>query len=233
MKEVFDEVIQTTLAEVGARFQVFVPNLLAMLALLAIGILAAVAIRLAVGFALKWLSFDRFSERTGISTVLQKGGIRAAPSRVLALMLAWLVLAVFVLFAVAALDLMAAVSLVNEAFAYLPNLLVAAALLLLGSLVAGFVRRSVLIAAVNAGVPSARLLAGGAQVALLVFFAAMALEHLGLGRQVILTSFTIVFGGVVFALALAFGLAGRDMARETLERMRSRRAEEDDELKHL
>ncbi len=233
MKEVFDEVIRTTLAEVGVRFQVFVPNLLAMLALLTIGILAAVAIRVGVGFALKWLSFDHFSERAGISTVLQKGGIRAAPSRVLALTLAWLVLAVFVLFAVAALDLTAAVNLVNEAFSYLPHLLVAAALLLLGSLVAGFVRRSVLIAAVNAGVPSARLLAGGAQVALLVFFAAMALEHLGLGRQVILTSFTIVFGGVVFALALAFGLAGRDMARETLEKMRSRRAEEDDDLKHL
>jgi hypothetical protein len=233
MKEIFEEVINTTLAEVGARFQDFVPNLLAMLALLTIGILTAVALRVSVGFALKWISFDRFSERTGISTVLRKGGIRAAPSRILALTLGWLVLAVFVLLAVAALDLTAAVNLVNEAFAYLPHLLVAFALVLLGSLVAGFVRRSVLIAAVNAGVPSARLLAGGAQVALLVLFAAMALEHLGLGRQVILTSFSIVFGGVVFALALAFGLAGRDMARETLERMRSRQTEEDDELKHL
>ena len=51
-------------------------------------------------------------------------------------------------------------------------------------------------------------------------------------RVVILTSFTILFGGAVFALALAFGLAGRDMARESLERMRSRRPEHD-ELKHL
>ena len=232
MNEVFDEVIRTTLVEVGARFQDFVPNLLAMLVLLAIGILAAVAIRYAVGFVLRWLAFDRFSERMGITAVLHKGGIRAAPSRVLVLMLAWLVLAVFVLLAVAALDLTAAVNLVNEAFAYLPNLLVAGALLLLGSLLAGFVRRSVLIAAVNAGLPSARLLAGVAQVGLLVLFAAMALEHLGLGRQVILTSFTILFGGVVLALALAFGLAGRDMARGSLERMRSRRPEHD-ELKHL
>ena len=232
MKDVFDEVIRTTLVELGARFRDFVPNLLAMLVLLAVGILVAVAIRFSVGFVLKWLAFDRFSERTGISTVLQKGGIRAAPSRVLALTLAWLVLAVFVLLSVAALDLTAAVNLVNEAFAYLPNLLVAGALVLLGSLVAGFVRRSVLIAAVNAGVGSARLIASGVQVALLVLFAAMALEHLGLGRQVILTSFTILFGGVVLALALAFGLAGRDMARESLERMRSRRPEDDD-LKHI
>ena len=232
MKEVFNEVIRTTLVEVGARFQDFVPNLLAALALLAVGILTAVAIRYVVGLGLRWLAFDRFSERMGITTVLHKGGIRATPSRVLALLLAWLVLAVFVLLAVAALDLDAAVNLVNEAFAYLPNLLVAGALLLLGSLLAGFVRRSVLIAAVNSGVPSARLLAGAAQVGILVLFAAMALEHLGLGRQVILTSFTILFGGAVFALALAFGLAGRDMARESLERMRARRPEHD-ELKHL
>jgi hypothetical protein len=233
MSEVFDEVIRTTLVEVGARFQDFVPNLLAMLVLLTVGILAAVAIRFTVGLLLRWLAFDRFSEQTGIRTVLQKGGIRAAPSRVLALTLAWLALAVFVLLAVAALDLTAAVDLVNKAFAYLPNLLVAGALFLLGAIVSGFVRRSVLIAAVNAGVPSARLLARGAQAALLVLFAAMALEHLGLGRQVILSSFTILFGGVVFALALAFGLAGRDIAKETLERMRSQRRPEDDSLKHL
>jgi hypothetical protein len=232
MKEVFDEVIRTTLVEVGARFRDFVPNLLAMLVLLAVGILAAVTVRFGVGLLLRWLVFDRFSQRVGISTVLRKGGIRAAPSRVLALTLAWLVLAVFVLLAVAALDLSAAVNFVNEAFAYLPNLLVAGALLLLGSLLAGFVRRSVLIAAVNAGMPSARLLAGGVHVGLLVLFAAMALEHLGLGRQVILAAFTILFGGVVLALALAFGLAGRDLARESLERMRARRPEHDD-LKHL
>jgi hypothetical protein len=62
----------------------------------------------------------------------------------------------------------------------------------------------------------------------------MALEHLGVGRQVILISFTILFGGVVFALALAFGLAGRDLAGQVLERIARRREEEGrDELKHL
>lgn len=232
MKEVFDDVIRTTLVEFGARFQAFVPNLLAMLVLLVVGLLVAGAVRFSVGFVLRRLVFDRFCERTGVSTVLQKGGIRAAPSSFLALTLAWFVLAVFVLLAVAALDLGAAVEVVNRAFAYIPNLLLAGALLLLGSLVAGFARRSVLIAAVNAGIPSARLLAGGAQAAVLVLFAAMALEHLGLGRQVILVSFTILFGGVVFALSLAFGLAGRDLARESLEKMRTKREEKDD-LKHI
>jgi len=59
----------------------------------------------------------------------------------------------------------------------------------------------------------------------MVLFVAMALEHLGVGRQVILISFTIVLGGVVFALSLAFGLAGRDLAQQILDRAaRSRQA---------
>jgi len=233
MNQVFNEVISTTLGEFWGRLRDFMPNLFAMLVLLFVGLLAAGAVRYAVAFVLRRLAFDRFAQRTGVSTVLQKGGIRAAPSSFLALTLAWVVLTVFVLLAVAALDVSAAVEVVNRAFAYIPNLLIAIGLLLLGSLVAGFVRRSVLIGAVNAGIPSARFLAGGAQVAVLVLFGAMALEHLGLGRQVILVSFAILFGGVVFALSLAFGLAGRDLARDSLEKMRTRRDEEKDGLDHL
>ena len=76
--------------------------------------------------------------------------------------------------------------------------------------------------------------AGAVRTGLLVLFIAMALEHLGLGRQVVLVSFTIVFGGVVLALALAFGLAGRDLARELLERMVRREEKRGEkELEHL
>jgi hypothetical protein len=137
-----------------------------------------------------------------------------------------------VLLAIGALNLQIAMDLVSRAFTYLPQLLIAVAILVLGSLISGFLRRSVLIAAVNAGFPSARLLAGGVNTALMILFVAMALEHLGLGRQVIIVSFTIVFGGLVLALALSFGLAGRDLAREFLDRL-TRRGEGSDELRHL
>jgi hypothetical protein len=105
----------------------------------------------------------------------------------------------------------------------------------LGSLISAFLRRSVLIGAVNAGLPSARLLAGFVHTALMILFAAMALEHLGVGRQIIVVSFTILFGGVVFALSLAFGLAGRDLAREFLDRLARKppKAAGDDDLRHI
>lgn len=235
MWELLHEVIQRTLAGFGERLAAFGPSLLAMLLILTAGILAAGFLRFLLRLALPRLGFDRFAQRMGLGVVLEKGGITRPPSRVAAALLAWVVLAVFVLLAIGALNLQFSMDLVSRTFTHLPQVLIAAALLVLGSLVAAFARRSILIAAVNAGLPSARLLASGAHTALLVLFVAMALEHLGVGRQIILASFTILFGGVVLALALAFGLAGRDLAREFLERMVRRREPEGEanDLRHL
>jgi hypothetical protein len=217
-KEVLSDVIRQTLAGFEERLAAFGPRLLAMLVIMALGLAVAGTLRLLLGALLKRLGFDRFAARTGLRDVLDRGGSGKPASAVLAAVLAWATLAVFVLLGIGALDVQIAMDLVSRAFSYLPQLLIAAALLLLGALVSAFVRRSVLIAAVNAGLPSARLLAGGARTALLVLFAAMALEHLGVGRQVLLASFTILFGGLVLALSLAFGLGGRHLAREILER---------------
>jgi hypothetical protein len=226
------EVLRTIFVEFGARLRAFAPNVLAMLALLVAGLLAATAVRFALAFLLTRLGLDRLAERSGVGELARRAGLTRRPSGTLSLAAAWLVFAVFVLLAVAALDLRVAVDLVSRAFAWLPHLLVAFALLLAGGLIAGFTHRSVLIAAVNAGLPTARLLASGARAALFVLFAAMALEEVGLGQRVVLTAFAISFGGVVFALALAFGLAGKEIARDSIERLLRRRGPEDD-LDHL
>lgn len=227
-------VLRSTLGEFGARLQAFAPNLLAMVVILLAGAAVAGAVRYALAFLLPLLGVDRFAERSGFGDVARRAGLTRRPSRTIALAIAWLVLGVFVLLAVAALDLRVAVDLVSRAFAWLPHLLVALALLVAGGLVAGFARRSVLIASVNAGLPSARLLSSGAHAALIVLFAAMALEQVGLGQRVVLAAFAIFFGGIVLALALAFGLAGKEIARESLERLLRRRGPEDEDgLKHL
>jgi hypothetical protein len=234
MWQFLQDVIQKTLSGFGERLAAFGPSLLAMLLILAVGAVAAGATRLALRVALPWLGFDRFAQRVGLTVVLQKGGIVQPPSAVIAVAAAWTVLAVFVVLAIGALNLQFAMDLLSRTVTYLPQLLIAVALLMLGGLVAGFVRRSVLIAAVNAGLPSARVLAGGVHTALMVLFVAMALEHLGVGRQTLLISFTILFGGIVLALALAFGLAGRDLAKDLLERLTRRgEAGKSDELHHL
>lgn len=233
-QEILENVIRKTLSGFGERVAAFGPNVLAMLVILLAGALLAGALRIVVRLVLPRLGFDRFAQRTGLTLLLQKGGVTRPPSSVLATALAWVVLGIFVLLAIGALNLQVAMDLISRAFSYLPNLLIATAILLLGSLVSAFLRRSVLIAAVNAGLPSARLLAGGAQTGLMILFLAMALEHLGVGRQIILISFTILLGGVVLALSLSFGLAGKGLAEELLQRLGRREPREPaDDLHHL
>jgi len=232
--EMLADVIQKTLSGFGERLEAFGPNLLAMILILAVGLLVSGVLRSLLRWLLPRIGFDGFAERIGLATVLERGGIAGRPSAVVALALAWTVLGIFVLLSIGALDLPIAMDLLSRTFTYLPQVLIAIAILVLGSLVSALLRRTVLIAAVNAGVPSARFLAGAVHTGLLILFTAMALEHLGVGRQILIVSFGILFGGVVLALALAFGLAGRDLARELLEHLlRGPRGGDGDDLRHL
>jgi hypothetical protein len=238
MTNILTDVLQKTLSGFGDRLTTFLPNLLAMLILLLLGVVIAAMVRYALRLALPPLGFDRAADSAGVGVMLRQAGLAKPPSDILALAVAWAVLAVFVLLAIGALNLEFAMGLLTQAFLYLPQLLVAIAVLVLGDLIAGFVRRSVLIAAVNAELGSARLLATAAQAGVLVFAVAIALEHLGVGPHIIVTSFTILFGGIVLALALSFGLAGREFAHDALNRLVRRQhtpeaSDGEDSLRHL
>ncbi len=232
-KQILEDVVYKTFTGFGERLAAFGPRFLAMLFILLTGVLLALVLRVIVRVVFRRLGFDRFAQRLGLDLLLRKGGIERPPSQVLGALAGWATLGAFVLLAIGALDLAIAMDLVTRTFAYLPQFLIALAILLLGFLAAGFLRRSVLISAVNAGLSSARLLAAATHTAIMVLAAAMALEHLGLGRQIILASFTILFGGVVLALALAFGLAGRDLAHDFLVRLFSRPEAESDQIRHI
>src|SRR5207249_3089149 len=115
-----------------------------------------------------------------------------------------------------------------------PAILAAVLILIVGWLVANFLSQGLLIAAVNRGLPEARLLARAVHWGVLLFAGATALTHLGIGKEMVLVAFGITFGGLVFALALAFGLGGRSIARQLLERRLRREAPpERERLTHL
>jgi hypothetical protein len=116
--------------------------------------------------------------------------------------------------------------------AFLPRLLTSVLIVLVGFGLAALARRSVLLAAVNSGLPWARSGARLVHAAVLVFFAAMALDHVGVGRSILVAAFSIVAGGFVLAVALAFGLGARDLARGYLEK-RLRAEEEDSGIRHV
>lgn len=172
--------------------------------------------------------FDQMVQKTGFSSMIERTGVFRSPSDLGARFVQALVWLFVVLFALNAADTPASVDLVRRTVDYIPNLIAAGLVLLLGVVVSRMVARSALLAAVNAQWPAARLIAGGVRVLLMTLAVVIALEQLHIGSVPLLVAFAIVFAGIVFALAIAFGLGARDMARQWLEaKVRSSVAEEE------
>jgi hypothetical protein len=217
------------------RLQEFLPNLLLSLLVVVAGFALALLLREVISRGLRALKFDRLATRMGVSEAVERVGGFRSPSYVAGQLVFWIVAVFALLGALYELDTAYARGLVDRFFGYLPNLIVAAFILLLGTIISRFLARGVLLAAVNAGMRGARLAAGLVRFLVLVLAAVAALEHLGIGRATVLLAFGIVFGGVVLALAIAFGLGGRDLARDVLEgQLRKPKEETDTEgIRHL
>ena len=206
------------LLQVRERLLAIVPGLLVMFTLVILGLITAWVARVAVSRLGRAVGVDQVFERWGVAPSLRRSGVVRPASDVLGLICFW---AIFILFASAAVDGLAvpgaplATALV---VAFLPPLFTAALILVVGWLAANFLSQGALIAAVNARMPEARLIARGVYWAVLLFAVATALTHLGIGKEMVLVAFGVTFGGVVLALALAFGLGGRSIARHILER---------------
>jgi hypothetical protein len=225
------------LLQVRERLLDVIPRVLVLVTLLAAGFVLGWLARAAVSRASRALGVDRLFERWGLAPSLRRSGIVRLPSDVLGLVCFW---AIFILFASVGVDELVlrlapsgAPGATALLVAFLPPLFAAALILLVGWLVANFLSQGVLIAAVNARLPEARLLARGVHWGVLLFAAATALTHLGIGKEMVLVAFGVTFGGVVFALALAFGLGGRHVARHILERRLRREAPPQEHITHL
>ncbi len=201
-------------------FQVyeFLPKLFAMLLILLIGFVIGFLVKRLLMLFLKLVKFDQLSFRTGFNNVLTKAGIRSKPSEVIGRFVYWVLFFIFIMLALYALRVEALDNLVSQFFLFIPNLLAGLILFFVGYLISVFVERTVLIAAVNAGIQFAKILARGVQLLILAFFLSIALEQIGIGQNIVVAAFTILFGGVVLALALALGLGGRELGKEWLEK---------------
>lgn len=193
-------------------------NFLAMVVVLLAGILAAYGVRLVVGVLLRMVRFDAFCERHGVTAALRTAGVTRPPAAAAARLSWWLIVFVFLMFSLAALNVAPMTDMVSRLFLLLPQVIAALVILLLGYLVSAFLHRAALLAAVNAGLPRARLMASTTQVLVMLFAVAVALEQVGIGRNIVLATFSIALGSLGLAAALAFGHAARDLARTVLER---------------
>ena len=209
------EGVWAALAALADRLATIGPSVLVLITLIVLGFVAGALLRALVTRFLRAIGFDRHMEQWGIGSSLRGASVVRSPSEMLGLLLFW---ATFVIFASLGIDALGFGRATAFLFAFVPPLFAAVLVLVVGWLVANFLSQGLLIAAVNAGLPEARVLARAVHWGVLLFAAATALTHLGIGKEMVLVAFGITFGGLVFALALAFGLGGRRLARELLER---------------
>lgn len=231
------EAILLTLRETWSGYveglRLVIPRLLAMLSVVAAGWVIAALARAVVGRGLGWLRVARLAERTGTAELLRKAELPPA-ERMVASAVFWVLFLGFLLAGLDALGFNTLQSLRTEVLHLVPRLAGALVILAVGLVIANVVWRIVLLAAVNAGWPSARLVGGTVFFLMATIAAAMALDHVGLARPIVLTAFTLVVGAVMLALAIAIGVGSGPLVRRLLEERLAKRARpESDGSSHL
>jgi hypothetical protein len=211
----------------------FLPNFLTALVILLVGILVGALLKMFFARLFKALGLDGLCERTGMSHMLGKSGIKEPVSMLMARIIGGVTIAVFAVIAIQTISVPAVERLLERFFLYLPNVFVAIIILVVGYLLSNFLSRAALIASVNAGVRLSGLIGRFVRYVILIMSVTMALEHLGIGSETVIIAFTIIFSGVVLAFAIAFGLGGRDAARDYLDRKLKGAEKEKDEITHL
>jgi hypothetical protein len=197
----------------------FAPKFVAAVLLLSLGWILARLLRRATIQILKKLRFDIAAEKAGIEDFLLRGGVRYTAVTIFANLVYWLILLAFTLAVLNSLGWQAATTLFERVILYIPNVIIALMVLLAGSLLGKLVRQTSHAYLENIGIEGAKALSTLAQVAIMVFVASVALEQLSIGGQILVSAFQIAFGAICLALALAFGLGGRDWAAQVLEKL--------------
>jgi hypothetical protein len=212
---IVNELTQAT-QELIREFIHFLPRLLVMLVVVLVGWLIAYLVKWILRSILRLVKFDKLSEGTGATQLLNKAALPSSTELVsrFAFWIAWLG---FVLVGISALGILGMQEYVTRFFVFLPRLVVALFFLFFGLLAASFFSRAALLWAVNTDIRSPRLLSSAVRVVITVFTASAVFEELGLADSTMLIAFAMVTGATMLGLAIAFGLGGQDLARRFLE----------------
>jgi flagellar biosynthesis protein FliQ len=199
------------------------PRILLALLVVIAGWLLAKTVRFAIVKALRAMNFNVLTERSGMDGFLRNGGIRADTAEIIGLLIYWLVILAALVIGFNSLGLAYITELLTRVVVFVPKVLVAVLILAFGGYFARFISNAVSAYCRNVHIQDADLLGRLAQYAILTFVVLIALDQVNVGGDIVRQTFLIVLAGLVFALALAFGLGGKEWAAEWLERWWPRR----------
>lgn len=224
--DVMLEPVRAFLIQIG----VFVPRLAVALAVLLIGFLIAKAARFAVQKALRAINFHILTQRAGLDGFLQQGGTHIDTIGLVGLLTYWVVILAALIVAFNGLGLTHVTDLLSRVMLFVPKVIVALLVLAFGSYFARFVSNAVVTYCNGVGIRDSDALGRIARYAIMAFVVMIAFDAIDVGGTVVREAFLLLLGGLVLALALAFGLGGQRWAAAHLERWWPSRDGADPEL---
>lgn len=200
------------------KIAVLLPNLFFAVAIILIGWTVCDLIRKLVIRVLKVCQFDVLAERAGITRALERGGIKQSASEILGLLTFWFLFLIAIVATLETLDLSGATDTLHTIYLYIPKIVAALVVLILGLYFANFLESVTRTSCANAGLEQAPSIGRAAYIGTAIFVVAGIFEILDIASEIVIWAFILVFGAVCLALALAFGLGGRDVAARHLEK---------------
>ena len=212
----------------------YLPRLVVMLVIAFVGWVIAYLLKMLTRSILRLTRFSRLSENAGASRLLSRAALPSSTELVSRLVF-WVAWVGFILLGISVLGIAGLQEYISRFFLFLPRLFVALVILFFGLLAASFFSLAALLAAVNANFRPSRLLSVSIRVIISIFALSMVLEVLGVAEETMLIAFGTAFGAIMLGLALAFGIGGKDLAREFLEKKLAtgKKEEKEDELSPL
>jgi hypothetical protein len=195
----------------------FAPKLVAVIVILFLGWLIAKVVRSGTKRMLKLMNFDNFAQKSGLEAFMSHGNIHLSLSDIVSQVMYWLVIILFVITGANALGLNEVAVLLHQLASYLPHIIVAIVVVIFGTLLARFINRLVFAWLHSIKFSQALAVSTSAEYGIQILAIFVALEQLGIGTQILNSLFVIVFGAVFLALAIAFGLGGKDWAAKIIE----------------
>jgi hypothetical protein len=212
------DVFLVSLTSFWTQLATYVPQLIGGLVLLFVGWIVARLARSGVVQLLKIVHFDVLAEKSGVEAFLKQGNLEVSLASMLASLVYWILILVVLVTVSNSLGLHMVADLFNKVVLYIPNVIVSILVLVFGSLLARVVNRLIFAYFNNIGVEGALTLSTFAEYAVLIFVLFVALEQLQIGTQLLTAAFQIGFGAIGLALALAFGLGGREWAAGVIQK---------------
>jgi mechanosensitive ion channel-like protein len=217
MREIIVTELTQALQELARNFAHYLPRLIVMLIIAFIGWVIAYLLKVLVRGILRLTKFSKLSENAGATQLLNKAALPSS-TELLSRFVFWVSWVGFILLGVSVLGIVGLQEYISRFFLFLPRLFAALVILFFGLLAASFFSRAALLAAVNANFRSSRLLSISIRVIISIFALSMVFEVLGIAEQTMLIAFGTAFGAVMLGFAIAFGIGGKDLAREFLEK---------------